>query len=107
MNYFVRVINLMEDGCFCRRITRYYSCSCLFYSLVKIIFPLKEHICLNKVRDFLEMDNIQFYFLNDKVKSAAVVCHSCMVDLFGLATTREVIIKNPIHFIIQLQSVVI
>ena len=101
MNYYVRVIYLMEDERrSCCRITRYYSCLCLFDSLMKIIFPLKEHICLNQVRYFLEKNNIQFYFWNDKVKLAAVVCKFCMARFVWLGNYKRSYYQktNPLYY---------
>ena len=77
---------LLPPKCNCEGIYRYYSCSCFFDSVVKIILPSREHVCFTKIKSVLrnKRPDDPFFFRNDRHAAAAVVCHDCIERFFWL-----------------------
>ena len=107
MNF--RMYVLLPPKCACEGIYRYYSCSCVFDSIVKIILPSREHVCLKEIKAILRKEKPKhpFFFWNDKnVDAAAVVCHDCIERFFwmGNYTKKSYRSDNELYYSVTVNN---
>ena len=103
----LRMFVLLPPKCNCEQLYRYHSCSCFFDSLVKVILPSKDHVCLKKIKSVLrkEKPNKQFILWNDRHNTAAVICNDCIDRFFWLGKYTKNILIVLRAFIGRLPSI--